>query len=222
MFLYSSIAKKQTVAVTGLLLVLFIIAHLTGNLFIYAGPQVFNSYAHRLHAFGALLWLARSALLIIFMVHITFICLLVIENFKARGGYKRYAVDRTVGERSLAERIMPWTGLYIFIFVIYHILDFACANPQGPRSFIHAKSYGIYGVVFNSFSHPVYGLLYIMFLSFLGLHLCHGVQSLVQTGGFRPKWAPVIKTSSDYFALLMVVGFSSIPIYVYLLSHKLC
>ncbi|MBF0503936.1 MAG: succinate dehydrogenase cytochrome b subunit [Candidatus Omnitrophica bacterium] len=219
MFSNSSIFKKQVVAFTGLLLIFFIFTHLGGNLFIYAGPGVFNSYAHKLHSVGPLLLLPRTLLFIIFVIHITFTCLVVIENIKARGGHKRYSMQKSVGNRSMAESIMPYSGLYIFVFVIFHIIDFAFANQHGVRSFLHGRSYGLYGIVFNSFKDPVYDLLYIFFICFLGLHLCHGVQSLVQTSGFRPKWASVIKMISDYFALLMILGFSSIPIYVYILSR---
>jgi len=220
MFLNSSIARKQTVATTGILLILFIVAHLGGNLLIYAGPGVFNAYAYHLHSLGPLLWLIRFGLLAVFLVHISLTSVIVIENIKARGGLQRYAVEQSSGPRSLAERLMPYSGLYLLIFVIFHILDIACVNPQGPLSFIHGKSYGLYGLVFNLFKDPVYGLLYIMAMCFLGLHLCHGVQSVVQTNGFRPKWAAWIKIGSDCFALLMVVGFSSIPVYVYLLSSN--
>jgi succinate dehydrogenase / fumarate reductase cytochrome b subunit len=219
MFLNSSIAKKQTVALTGLLLILFIITHLAGNLFIYGGPKMFNAYAHRLHSLGPLLLIARFGLFVIFVTHISVTYCLVIENIKARGGLTRYAVDKAVGQRSLAERIMPWSGLYVFVFIIFHILDFAMADQQGPRTFINGTGYGLYGLVFNSFKDPVHAVLYIVAICFLGMHLTHGVQSLVQTSGFRPKWVSVIKKSGNYFALIMVLGFSSIPIYVYYLSH---
>jgi succinate dehydrogenase / fumarate reductase cytochrome b subunit len=219
MFLNSSIAKKQTVALTGLLLILFIIAHLAGNLFIYGGPRLFNAYAHKLHSLGPLLLLARWGLFVVFVTHISVTFVLVMENIKARGGLKRYDVEKSVGQRSLAEKFMPWSGVYIFVFIIFHILDFAAADPHGPRSFLYGKSYGIYGLVFNSFKDPVHAVLYIVAVCFLGMHLSHGAQSLVQTSGFRPKWVSVIKKSSNYFALIMVIGFSSIPVYVYYLSH---
>ncbi len=219
MFLNSSIAKKQTVAITGLLLILFIIAHLAGNLFIYGGPRLFNAYAHTLHSMGPLLLLARLGLFVVFLIHIFVTHILLIQNIKARGGLKRYAIDQAVGQRSLAEKMMPWSGLYIFVFVIFHILDFAMADQQGPRSFLYGKSYGLYGLVFNTFRDPVHALLYIVAMCFLGMHLSHGVASFVQTNGFRPKWVAVIKKSSDYFALIMTIGFSSIPVYVYWLSR---
>ena len=219
MFLGSSISKKQTVALTGLLLILYIIAHLAGNLLIYGGPKMFNAYAHRLHSLGPLLLLARLGLFIIFLIHIFVIHILVIQNIKARGGLKRYAIDQAVGKRSLAERIMPWSGLYIFVFVVFHILDFAAADQHGPRTFLYGKSYGLYGLVFNSFRDPVHAFLYIVAMCFLGMHLSHGVQSVAQTFGLRPKVVSMFKKTGDYFSLVMVIGFSSIPLYVYWLSH---
>jgi succinate dehydrogenase / fumarate reductase cytochrome b subunit len=219
MILNSSIAQKQTVAITGFLLILFIITHLGGNLLLYAGPAVFNAYAHQLHSFGALLLIARGLLLIIFLVHIFVIHILFIQNIKARGGFKRYAVDQAVGKRTLSERIIFWSGIYILVFVVFHILDFAWGSPQGPRTFIHGTSFGVYGLVFNAFKDPVHGLLYIAAIFFLGMHLSHGAQSIVQTYGFRPKWAHVFQKCSNYFALIIFFGYSSIPIYVYWLNH---
>lgn len=219
MILTSSVAKKQIVALTGFLLIIFIFTHLGGNLLIYAGPDVFNCYARNLHALGPLLWIPRAILLFVFVIHITVTFQLVIENIRNRGGHKRYILQKNVGNRSFAETIMPYSGLYIFIFVIFHVRDFALKDQHGIYSFIHGKSYGLYGIVFNAFSSPVYGLLYIFFMCFLGLHLSHAIQSMAQTAGFRPRWVTMIKRGSDVFAWMIAVGFSSIPVYVYWMSH---
>jgi len=217
--LNSSIAKKQTVAITGFLLILFIIAHLGANLFIFAGPEVFNSYVHQLHSVGFLLLIPRFILAVIFLLHIFVIHILVIQNIKARGGLKRYAIDQAVGKRTISERIILWSGLYILVFVVFHIFDFAWADAHGIRSFIYGKSYGLYGVVFNSFRNPIHGFLYIIAVCFLGMHLSHGVKSITQTLGLRSQWQSFIKSCSNIFALLMAFGYSSIPIYIYWLSH---
>jgi succinate dehydrogenase / fumarate reductase cytochrome b subunit len=211
-----SITKKQIVAATGLLLIVYLISHLAGNLFIYAGPAFYNAYAAKLETFGPLLRIAEIGLLFVFVLHIWMTALVVLENIKARGGLKqRYAVDQPVGRRSLATRLMPWTGTYIFLFVIWHLFDFMYADHSGARSYIAGKSYGLYGVVVNSFMDPVHSFLYIMAMCFLGLHLAHGVESFLQTWGLKnPKFAPVINQSSHLFALLMVIGYSSIPVYV--------
>jgi succinate dehydrogenase / fumarate reductase, cytochrome b subunit len=219
MFLGSSIAKKQIVAFTGFLLILFVIAHLAGNLLIYGGPRVFNAYAHKLHSMGPLLLLARAGLLAVFLIHIFVIHILVIQNIKARGGLKRYAIEQAVGQRTLAEKVMLWSGIYIFIFVIFHILDFAAADTHGPRSYLYDHSYGLYGLVINSFSDPVHAVLYVIAMYFLGMHLAHAIQSLAQTSGFHPKSFRIIKKTSNYMAVIIATSFSTIPIYVYLLTH---
>lgn len=211
--LSASITKKQIVAVTGLALVLFIIAHLAGNLFIYGGPEAFNGYAKKLRGFGALLWVARGGLLVIFLTHVSVTYLLVLENIKARGP-KRYQVENP--PLSWAQRLMPYSGAYLFFYVIWHLLDFTFIDQHGPLSFIHGRSYGLYGVVVNAFAEPLHGLLYIMAMCFLGLHLAHGVESFIQTLGFRhARWAQGLKSFSGYFALAIAVGYSSIPVYVY-------
>jgi succinate dehydrogenase / fumarate reductase cytochrome b subunit len=209
----SSITKKQIVAVTGLVLVLFIIGHLAGNLFIYGGPEAFNGYAKKLKGLGALLWVARGAILVIFLTHVSVTYLLVLENIKARGS-KRYQVD--VPSISWAQRLMPYSGAYLFFYIIWHLLDFTFSDKHGLRSVINGHSYGLYGVVVNAFADPLHGLLYIMAMCFLGLHLAHGVESFIQTLGFdHARWAKGLKCFSECFALAVVVGYSSIPVYIY-------
>ncbi len=216
----SSITKKQTVAITGLLLVLFIIAHLGGNLLIYGGPHVLNTYSQKLHSMSILLWGMRLGLLAVFLIHVTVTYLLVVENIKARGGLNRYAVDKPVGNRSFTARLMPYSGAYLFGFVIWHLKDFTLIDHHGARSFIHGASQGVYGVVFNSFIDPLHGLLYIIAVCFLGLHLCHGVESYFQTmGTHSTKCKQTIVKLSNYFTFLVVVGYSSVPVYVYLMTH---
>src|ERR1041385_638065 len=102
-----SITKKQIVAVTGMLLIIFVIAHLAGNLLIYAGPQAFNGYAEHLNQLGLLKNVFEWALLFLFLIHISFTAFLVYENIKARG-VNRYAVDASRGPRSIATRLMPY------------------------------------------------------------------------------------------------------------------
>ena len=209
----SSITKKQIVAVTGLALVFFIIMHLAGNLFIYGGPDAFNGYAKKLRSFGPVLWMMRAGLLAVFLIHVFVTYLLVLENIKARGP-KRYQVDGQ--PLSWAQRLMPYSGAYLFFYIIWHLLDFTFIDQHGPFSFINGRSYGLYGVVVNAFVDPLHGLLYIIAMCFLGLHLAHGVESFIQTLGFNhARWARGLKCFSGYFALAVAAGYSSIPVYVY-------
>ncbi len=212
---FSSIAKKQIVALTGLLLITYVIGHLAGNLMIYGGPELFNYYAAKLKSLGPLLKAIEVLLFCIFLVHIWFTVLVVLENIRAKGGLVRYAVDKPVGKRSLATRIMPYSGIYILLFVVWHIFDFTLIDHEGARSYIAGKSQGLYGVVVNSFADPLHGMLYILAVCFLGMHLTHGVQSVIQTFGFNsPRYTPKVQVFSRWFALAMVVGYCSIPVYV--------
>lgn len=215
MLTLSSITKKQTVALTGLLLILFLIVHLAGNLTIYFGPEAFNGYAHKLHSLGVLLWVPRILLLIIFLTHVILTASLVIDNIRARTGLHRYAVDQSVGKRSWFTRLMPFTGSYIFLFIIWHILDFTMMDQSGPRSYINGISFGIYGVVKNALSDPMHAGLYIIAMCFLGMHLSHGVKSYQQTMGWRhPIITPLINRITVMISWLLVLGFSSIPLFI--------
>jgi succinate dehydrogenase / fumarate reductase cytochrome b subunit len=175
--------------------------------------MVFNGYAKMLHSLGPLLWVMRIGLISVFLTHVSFTYLLVMENIKARGT-QRYKVENP--PLSLAQRLMPYSGVYLFFYVIWHLLDFTLIDQHGPRSFINGHAYGIYGVVVNAFADPLHGLLYILAMCFLGLHLAHGVESFIQTLGFNhARWAKGLKTFSQYFALAMVIAYSSVPVYVY-------
>jgi len=216
----SSIGKKQIVAVTGLVLILFVISHLAGNLLIYAGPDAFNGYAKILASLRPALTVVEMILLAIFSVHIYVTALLVLQNFRARS--VRYAVEKSKQETSsLTSRIMSLSGTVVLAFVIWHILDFTFVDHNGPRSMMHGKSFGLYGVVYNSFTNPIHSLLYIIAIICVGLHLEHGVQSFCQTFGFNhPKYTPMLYKFSRWFALIITVGFCSLPVYILIDSMK--
>ncbi len=212
--LKSSIGKKQIVAATGLVLILFVIGHLAGNLFIYSGPEGYNHYAQKLASLRPGLYLVEFFLFIIFVTHLLVTALLVLENIKARPiSYQRYKPSE---ERSLAAKLMPYTGTVILLFVIWHLLDFTFIDQHGARSILtDGQSYGLYGVVYNSFLNPVHSGLYILAMMCVGFHLAHGVQSFVQTFGFNhPDYFPWVKKISNAFGVLIALGYSSIPIYI--------
>lgn len=213
-FLQSSIGKKQIVATTGLVLILFVIGHLAGNLFVYGGPAAYNAYAKKLAGLRPGLYLVEFVLFLIFIVHLFVTVLLVLENIKARP--LRYASYNPSPQRSFAAKIMPYTGTFILGFVIWHLLDFTFIDQHGPRSILSdGQSYGLYGVVYNSFLNPAHSGLYILAMMCVGFHLAHGVQSFFQTFGFNhPVYFPWVKKISNAFGVLIAVGYSSIPIYV--------
>ena len=215
-YLQSSIGKKQIVAVTGLCLIGFVIGHLAGNLFIYLGPAFYNGYAKKLNGLRPGLYVIEMILLFLFLIHIYVTALLVLENRNARG--TGYRIQPEKGKRSIAARLMPYTGTIVLAFVIWHLLDFTFADHDGPRSILSdGKSYGLYGIIYNAFLDPVHSLLYIIAMIAVGMHLSHGVESFMQTFGFRhPVYTPLVQRFSNAFAILVTVGYSSIPVYVLL------
>ena len=219
-YINSSIGKKQIVAVTGLLLVGFVIGHLAGNLFIYAGPEAFNGYAKKLQSLRPGLYGIEFGLLFLFFIHMWLTSLIVLENIRARS--RQYAVVQSVGERSLSTRLMPFSGTVILSFVIWHLVDFTFADHNGPRSIMpNGESLGLYGVVYNAFCDPIHSILYIIAMIALGMHLRHGIQSFAQTFGFNhPSHTPCIHTVSKALGILVTVGYSSIPVYILLDSLK--
>lgn len=127
----SSLGKKYLMAVTGLLLILFVLAHMTGNLLIYAGPDVLNSYAAGLKHRPALLWGARTGLALVFAVHIWLGLSLARQNRAARGvGYAREATLQA----SWASRNMVLTGLVLLAFVVYHLAHFTLGVVHEART----------------------------------------------------------------------------------------
>ena len=215
-YLKSSVGRKQIVAITGLALVLFLIAHLAGNLLIFKGPTAFNNYAAGLKSLGALLWVARLGLLATFVIHIATTTSLVIENIKARGG--RYSRDTHGGSRSFVTRIMPYTGTILLVYVITHLLDYTLVDHNTVNTMIGHLDQGIYGMVVNSFQMSMARVLwYIVAMACVGFHLAHGFQSVFRSFGYyHTTFTPVLNGLSTTIGVLIFAGFSSIPVYVYL------
>ena len=213
-YYHSSIGKKQIVAVTGLMLILFVVGHLLGNLLLLVGPDAFNAYAEKLAHLRPGLLVVEFGLGGIFLVHIFTTYLLVLENINARP--EKYAVNQAKGSRSWATRLMPYTGTILFAFVIWHLMDFTFTDKHGPRSVLSdGISYGLYGVVYNAFLNPLHSLFYIVAMGALGFHLWHGLESLVQTLGLNdPKISSCLKKTSVIFGWLIALGFSAIPLFV--------
>jgi len=212
----SSVFKKQIVAVTGLLMVGFILGHLAGNLLIFAGPGPFNHYAETLQNLGELLWLARIVLIIAFVVHIVTTILIIRENRAARPD--RYKKRGSKADSTFTTRTMIFTGLLVFVFLFIHIWDFTLPVKEGPGTLIPGldrDDLHLYGLVWNSFLQPLRALFYIVTMCCLGMHLSHGIQSLFQTLGFSHEiYTPRVKKISVCMGIVVAIGFSLIPIYI--------
>ncbi len=202
----SSIGGKVTMAITGLLLFGFLVAHLLGNLLLLQGADAMNDYAAFLKSKGALLWAARLGLLAVFVLHVVTGIRLARQNRAARP--VPYARETTI-QASLASRSMVFTGLSTLVFVIYHLLHFTLGVTNPGHFSLETSSGGhdVYGMVVAGFSVPGIALAYIAFQVVLFFHLTHGVQSLAQTLGLNhDRYTPMIKTASTAVAVLITGG----------------
>lgn len=215
-YLQSSIGKKQIVAVTGLMLIGFILGHLAGNLLIFKGPDALNGYAHKLASMRPALLGVELGLAGIFALHIALTLWLLLYNNDARPvAYAHYEPT----ERSLSTRLMPYTGTLLGAFILWHLLDFTFVDHTGPLSMVTNKGHGLYGVVYNAFKTPWHSALYILAMCCIGFHLTHGLQSFMQSLGLHhEKYTPLIKIVSVLLGLGVAVVFSSIPLYVLMLA----
>jgi succinate dehydrogenase / fumarate reductase, cytochrome b subunit len=216
-WLFSSIGKKTVVAVTGVLLVLFVIAHLLGNLTIFAGPDWINGYAVHLRDFGPLLWIARIGLLLAVGLHIYFSMLVWKENAAAKP--QKYAVFAPM-KTSIFARTMRLTGLFVLAFVIFHLAQFTLLIVDPNYSTFHTRLNGnevhdVYRMVVVGFSQPIVSVFYILALFFLCFHLSHGIGSLFQTLGLsNGTMRTVYETGARVVAWLLFLGYASIPVAV--------
>jgi len=215
----TSVFRKQMVAVTGLLMVLFILAHLAGNMLIYLGPEALNDYSEKLHAIPELLWIARIGLVTALVLHVFFTVQLVFENASARGS-TRYAVSESKREDlAFGRRTMAITGSLVFVYIFIHLADFTIADKsaENAATFVNGEPQALYGLVWNSFQDAWRVGLYVVAVCCVGLHLSHGIQSLFQTVGFfHDKYTPAIRRASVALGVIVAVGFSSIPVYVFM------
>lgn len=215
-FYKSSIGKKWVVALTGLVLILFVVGHLLGNLQIFLGQNAINTYAEKLQNLGELLWVARIGLLVAAGLHIATTILLAIQNKLARDS--DYALKKRVAI-TIAARTMLLTGLLILSFVIFHILHYTTLtiNPEWKNLLDSAGRHDVYSMMIYGFSSPLVSAFYIVSIFFLCLHLNHGIQSFLQTLGIRTRgYATTISRISVVGSWLIFIGYISIPVAVLL------
>jgi succinate dehydrogenase / fumarate reductase cytochrome b subunit len=209
--LTTSIGRKLAMAVTGLLLVLFLFGHAAGNATFWSGG--INAYAARLHRLPALVWGVRLGLAALFALHVWLGVALTLENRAARGGaYAVGAHDRS----TLASRTMIWSGLAVAAFLVYHLLHFAfpVLDPRAAAS-AHADALGrpdVQGMIVAGFRGAGTAALYGAGTLALGLHLFHGVASSVQTLGLNgPRSFRWLERAGIAAALLVAAAFAAIP-----------
>jgi succinate dehydrogenase / fumarate reductase cytochrome b subunit len=210
-FLKSSIGAKTVMAITGIMLVGFVIAHLSGNLLIFSGdPETINSYAVWLRSLGAGLWFLRIGLILAVILHIASAIRLSMLNKAARP----VAYQMTRPEvSSYASRTMAWSGVIVLAFIVYHLLHFTWGQVQ-PESYAWSgNEANVYAMVVAGFQVPAIAISYVVAIALLGMHLSHGLTSMFQSLGMNhPKYNDLIRKIGPVTATLYVLANISIPL----------
>jgi len=215
-FCQSSIGKKWIVAVTGLVLILFVIGHMLGNLQIFLGPETLNAYGAKLQGLGDLLWLIRGFLIVVIVAHIVTTVRLAIQSAAARP--QKYAVKKNVAA-SAGAKTMLLSGLVLISFIVYHLLHFTAQtiHPEWKTWHDAAGQHDIYRMMIAGFQNPLVSGFYILSVFLLSLHLSHGIQSFLQTLGGRTRgFAPAISRGGRILAWAIFAGYAAIPVAVLL------
>jgi succinate dehydrogenase / fumarate reductase cytochrome b subunit len=212
--LSNTVGKKILMAVTGQILILFIIAHVIGNSTIYFSGL--NAYAEHLHALAALVWANRFVMLVVISVHIFFGISLTLENHSAK--YEKYAVTKSL-RATFASRNMIWTGLVIGGFLVYHLLHFTLqvTNPATAASanLDAAGRPDVYGMVLAGFQNTWISIIYVASMVALLLHLSHGIQSSFQSLGLNnDNTLPVYEKIGNTMAYVLFIAYIAIPVII--------
>ncbi len=211
----STVGKKIMMAITGQVLVLFIIFHIAGNSTIFF--HALNAYVTALYKLPLFVWGGRLVLLLAFVFHIWYGTVLKLENHAAKP--EPYAKTHYL-QATFAGRNQIWTGVIVAVFLIYHLLQFTfqVTNPAVAAD-THPDALGrpdIFMMVVQSFRQIGISGVYVVSLAALGLHLLHGIQSSFQTWGMNnERTLPVIEKTGNVVSVLLFVWYCAIPIAIF-------
>jgi succinate dehydrogenase / fumarate reductase cytochrome b subunit len=212
-FYEAPIGKKVIMAVTGVILFGYVVAHLLGNLQIFGDPDQINRYAAFLHnpANAGALWGARIVLLAAVILHIV----ASVQLWKLKGDARPVAyVKKADPAASYASRTMMWSGPIVAAFVIFHVLHLTVGAVL-PLQEIGPNEPNVRANVIAGFMNPAVSAFYILAMILLCMHLYHGLWSMFQSLGFsHPRYTPKLKKGAAIFAILIAIGNCSIPIAV--------
>lgn len=202
--------------VTGQFMVLFVIFHVLGNSTIYV--NWLNAYAAGLHAFPPFLWTIRLLMIAAILLHIYLGIVVTLENRTSKP--QAYAVTNHLST-TFAGRNMIWSGVLIFSFIIYHLLQFTfqVTDPAiaAVRNLDAVGRPDVFSMVVQSFQHLSIVLVYLVSMTALLLHLTHGIQSSFQTWGMNnDRSLPIVIKAGTVTAVVLFLGYVAIPLVIVL------
>ena len=227
----TTIGRKFVMAVTGVVLILFVAGHLVGNLQVFEDPDRINGYAHFLQSLGPVLWAVRFVLLACVALHIWSATVLALEDRKARGP-DAYGVKLWL-QASLASRYTRWTGYVVLAFILYHLAHFTVGAAQAGTFKTHLPIYtmgsdyrvmgltvvragarvlDVHSMVVLGFQNTAVSVFYMIAVGLLSAHLLHGAESLFQTFGWRnARWSRALRAAVALFCAAYLLGNLAIP-----------
>jgi succinate dehydrogenase / fumarate reductase, cytochrome b subunit len=204
--LFSSVGKKSFMALSGIILSLFLLIHAVGNSTTFFGRDTFTGYADKLHSLGIIIPIFEISLLLIFIFHIILGITLFLQNYQSRPA--RYKIQKSSGGRTAGSRTMPYTGTVILVFIIVHLNNFHFTD--------HNQS--IADIVRTVLSDPLFSAFYLASMLALGLHVSHGFWSLCQSLGLNhPKYNTTLRGGAILLTFILCGIYVLIP-----LSAMLC
>jgi succinate dehydrogenase / fumarate reductase cytochrome b subunit len=205
---HTSVGKKAIMAVTGIIMVAYLITHVLANLLVFQGPERINAYSRFLHGTGGALWAARLVLLAAVVLHILAAVQLTARRQAARP--VGYAGGREAQVSTFASRSIRWGGGLILVFLVYHILHFTLGTVH--TSFVEGDPYHN---VAAGFARPLVVVFYELAMASVGLHLYHGIWSSGRSLGLSPPSPrPIRRQLALALSLFVWAGFAVIPIAV--------
>jgi succinate dehydrogenase / fumarate reductase cytochrome b subunit len=205
-FARSTVGRKVIMAVTGLLLVGFVTGHVAGNLLVFKSAEALNAYGAFLKSSALVLWTVRLGLLAAVGLHVWAALTLIRLNRASRP----VAYARQVSQSAtLAAKLMRVGGIFLLVFIVFHLLHFTTGTIHPGYTFSHTD---VYGNVVSSFQVPWVALFYIVAMVALLAHLSHGIWSFFQTMGWsHPRYNPARRVVATVLALIVSLGFIAIP-----------
>jgi succinate dehydrogenase / fumarate reductase cytochrome b subunit len=212
--LSSSLGTKLLIGVTGLLLFLYLILHIGGNLLVFLGPEVFNAYSETLLS-NPLIVPIEVGLLLVFLFHVFKTVSMYLANQKARP--TPYAMKKPAGppsRKTFASSTMIFSGLWLLLFIIIHVKTFKYGTE-----YERAGVRDLYRLEMENFSNPLVVGLYVLTMLVVGSHLWHGATSALQSlGADSPRWTPKILVAGRVVAVLIAGGFIVIALWAFFIG----
>jgi succinate dehydrogenase / fumarate reductase cytochrome b subunit len=208
----SSVGTKILIGLTGLLLVVYLLIHIAGNLIVFFGPAIFNKYAYTLEG-NPLILIVEVLLLAVFLLHVYKTVKMFLDNQAARPvRYQRKKYAGAPSRKSLASSTMIVSGLWLLLFIVVHVRAFRYGTeypwPAGGRD--------LYRLELENFSNPLVVGFYVLSMIVVGSHLWHGISSALQSiGAHDSTWTPRLLRAGKAIAVLIATGFIIIAVWAY-------